>query len=130
MKMQDTSRRKKYVTKILVCLASLMFLLLTGCTEELVTGGEIQQTDSGGANVSAQSAKSDDDLYKDAVKDAMTIEDEEILPVISLEKGEPYATYNEEGSKILLITCHDMPEFYQEGKANSEKGRGLDFYRR
>ena len=57
MKMQDTSRRKKYVTKILVCLASLMFLLLTGCTEELVTGGEIQQTDSGGANVSAQSAK-------------------------------------------------------------------------
>lgn len=46
----------------------------------------------------------------------MTIEDEEILPVISLEKGEPYATYNEEGSKILLITCHDMPEFYQEGR--------------
>lgn len=124
MKMQDTSRRKKYVTKILVCLASLMFLLLTGCTEELVTGGEIQQTDSGGANVSAQSAKSDDDLYKEAVKDAMTIEDEEILPVISLEKGEPYATYNEEGSKILLITCHDMPEFYQEGKAITLKKDG------
>ena len=119
------TRRKRRGIKTAVCLAAVLLFALTGCTEELVTGGQMQNTDPGEASVTMQSGKSDEELYQDAVKDAMTIEAEEILPVISLEKGEPYATYSQDGRKILLITCHDQPDFYQEGQTVTLGKEGL-----
>ena len=59
-------------------------------------------------------AKDDQTLYDDSVKDAMIIDSDEILPVVSLEKGEPYAVYNEDG-KILLFTLNKYPESYPDG---------------
>ena len=61
------------------------------------------------------SLKSINELYSAAVKDAMTIEEDEILPLVNLEKGEPYATYNNDGS-ILLLTFHKYPKSYPNGE--------------
>lgn len=53
-------------------------------------------------------------LYDDAVRDAMTIEEDEILPLVSLEKGAPYAVYDDEG-RVLLFTYHRYPDSYPDG---------------
>ena len=63
------------------------------------------------------SAESEDDLrilFDQAVEDAMIAEDGEILPVVSLDEGEPYAVYNEEG-RVLLYTFHKYPDSYPDG---------------
>lgn len=63
------------------------------------------------------STESEDDLqilFDQAVEDAMIAEDGEILPVVSLDEGEPYAVYNEEG-RVLLYTFHKYPDSYPDG---------------
>lgn len=55
-----------------------------------------------------------EELYQLAVKDAMTIEKEEILPLVSLEKGSPYAIQDEKG-RVFLLTLHKYPESYPNG---------------
>lgn len=74
-----------------------------------VQAEEAAETDS--------SAESEDDLqilFDQAVEDAMIAEDGEILPVVSLDEGEPYAVYNEEG-RVLLYTFHKYPDSYLDG---------------
>ena len=41
-------------------------------------------------------------LFDEAVKDAMIIDADEVLPVASLAKGQPYAVYDEEGKNPSL----------------------------
>lgn len=53
-------------------------------------------------------------LFGEAVKDAMIIDKDEILPVVSLDEGEPYAVYDDEG-RILLYTFHKYPDSYPDG---------------
>ena len=53
--------------------------------------------------LSAESETDQQILFDDAVEDAMIIDKDEILPVVSLEEGQPYAVYDEEG-RILLYT--------------------------
>lgn len=72
------------------------------------------QTEIGAAVESSN--KSDEELYKDAVKDAMTVESEEILPVVSLAEGEPYAVYSEDKTRLLLFTYHKYPDSYPDGQ--------------
>ena len=77
--------------------------------EETTETEEAAETDS--------SAESEDDLqilFDQAVDDAMIAEDGEILPVVSLDEGEPYAVYNEEG-RVLLYTFHKYPDSYPDG---------------
>lgn len=77
--------------------------------EETTETEEAAETDS--------SAESEDDLqilFDQAVEDAMIAEDGEILPVVSLDEGEPYAVYNEEG-RVLLYTFHKYPDSYLDG---------------
>ena len=77
--------------------------------EETTETEEAAETDS--------SAESEDDLrilFDQAVEDAMIAEDGEILPVVSLDEGEPYAVYNEEG-RVLLYTFHKYPDSYPDG---------------
>ena len=73
--------------------------------EETTETEEAAETDS--------SAESEDDLqilFDQAVEDAMIAEDGEILPVVSLDEGEPYAVYNEEGRVCLLYTSDAADE--------------------
>lgn len=68
--------------------------------EETTETEEAAETDS--------SAESEDDLqilFDQAVEDAMIAEDGEILPVVSLDEGEPYAVYDEEGRVLLCFNC-------------------------
>lgn len=53
-------------------------------------------------------------LYDAAVRDAMTVEPEELHPLVSLEKKMPYATYDEQG-RVLLLTFHKYPDSYPDG---------------
>ncbi len=83
---------------------------LIGCSTVLPVGAA-EETE---ANLELLN-KSDDELYYDAVKDAMTVEEEEMLPVISLARGEPYACYEDRGERLLLITYHGEPQNYPTG---------------
>nr|WP_295278559.1 hypothetical protein [uncultured Blautia sp.] len=53
-------------------------------------------------------------LFDQSVEDAMIIDHNEILPVVSLDEGQPYAVYDEEG-RILLYTFHKYPDSYPDG---------------
>lgn len=70
-------------------------ITLSGKTTVSVYAGE--------TDISAESEEDQQILFDDAVEDAMIIDKDEILPVVSLEEGQPYAVYDEEG-RILLYT--------------------------
>ena len=78
----------------LTCVCNVTYV----SAEETTETEEAAETDS--------SAESEDDLrilFDQAVEDAMIAEDGEILTVVRLDEGEPYAVYNEEG-RVLLYT--------------------------
>ena len=54
-------------------------------------------------------------LFDEAVKDAMIIDKDEILPVVSLDEGEPYAVKLEWGN-VWTFTGGELEEKYQENK--------------
>ena len=59
--------------------------------------------------------KSPEYLYTQAVKDAVTIEPEEILPVLKLTKDNNLVTFNDK-NEVLLVTWHKHPESYLAGQ--------------
>lgn len=59
-------------------------------------------------------SKTSEELYAEAVRDAMTVEKGEIQPLVSLKKGEPHAVYDNEG-RVLLLTFHKYPDSYPDG---------------
>ena len=65
-------------------------------------------------DISAESEEDQQILFDDAVEDAMIIDKDEILPVVSLEEGQPYAVYDHDGI-ILLYTFHKYPDSYPDG---------------
>ena len=65
-------------------------------------------------NFSAENETDLQTLFNDAVEDAIIIEENEILPVISLAKGEEYSVCDEDG-RILLYTFHKYPDSYPDG---------------
>lgn len=62
-----------------------------------------------------QPAPSIEELYAAATKDAMTVEPEEVLPVLTLNPGDPQTTWNQEG-KVLLLSWHRYPDSYPAGQ--------------
>ena len=59
--------------------------------------------------------KSPEYLYTQAVKDAITIEPEEILPVLKLTKDTDRVTFNDK-NEVLLVTWHKYPDSYLTGE--------------
>lgn len=76
----------------------------------------VQAEETTDAEETASSENGDDlqILFDQAVEDAMIAEDGEILPVVSLDEGEPYAVYDDEG-RVLLYTFHKYPDSYPDG---------------
>ena len=76
----------------------------------------VQAEETTDAEETASSENGDDlqILFDQAVEDAMIAEDGEILPVVSLDEGEPYAVYDDEG-RVLLYTFHKYPDSYTDG---------------
>ncbi len=87
---------KNKLWKIMIVNSILISAItLSGKTTVSVYAGE--------TDISAESEEDQQILFDDAVEDAMIIDKDEILPVVSLEEGQPYAVYDEEG-RILLYT--------------------------
>ena len=61
-------------------------------------------------------------LFDEAVKDAMIIDKDEILPVVSLDEGDPMLFMMMRG-RILLDTFHEYPDSYPDG-ADRKTGNG------
>lgn len=71
--------------------------------------------DSEAENDASEDSEEDQQvLFDESVEDALIIDDDEILPVVSLDEGEPYAVYDEEG-RVLLCSFHKYPDSYPDG---------------
>ena len=81
-------------------------------TTELEKTEETENTTE--ADYSPESEDDQQILFDQAVEDAMIADEGEILPVVSLDEGEPYAVYDEEG-RVLLYTFHKYPDSYPDG---------------
>ena len=98
---------KKFFTKkvISAAIAVLLVIVSIGGTISinylLKTSGEAQHTN--------------DYYYTQAVKDAMTIEPDEVLPVVNLTKDSDMVTINDE-NEVLLVTWHKYPDSYIVGQ--------------
>lgn len=64
---------------------------------------------------SAKAQKTNEELYALAVKDAAVAEEDEIKPLVSLAKGDPLVTWDDQG-RVLLCTWHSYPDSYPEGE--------------
>lgn len=83
---------KKIVIFILISAAALC---LSGCKKE--------------------PSKTLEELYADAVNDAVFADEDEILPLVSLNQGDPMTTWRD--GKVLLLTWHNYPDSYPEGES-------------
>ena len=54
--------------------------------------------------------------YLDTVRDAAFIDDEELLPLVSLDPKLKQVTYNEDG-QVLLMFFHNYPQSYPKGES-------------
>ena len=102
--MKNKLRKQLMVTGLLVSAMAVSFPV-NGITENVCAA---ESTDSSENEDELQT------LFDESVKDAMIIDKDEILPVVSLDKGEPYAVYDENG-RILLYTFHKYPDSYPDG---------------
>lgn len=58
--------------------------------------------------------------YLEAVRDALTIEDDEIMTLVTLNKGDPLVTYDDKG-RVLLLTAHRVPDVFKDGSKDKLK---------
>ena len=82
---------KRYLQFLLI----VIYVSLTACSE----------------NNPVKPQLSVDDLYHNAVLDAMVIDDDEILPLVEISPQSPFCTWDSQG-RILLITYHRFPGSY------------------
>lgn len=68
-------------------------------------------------DVSKTSEKKDspEELYEQAVEDAVFAEESEIQPLVALTKDDELVTWDDEG-RVLLYTWHNYPDSYPEGE--------------
>lgn len=58
-----------------------------------------------------------DALYAAAVEDAVFATEEEILPLVTITKDSSLVTWNEDGTKVLMLSWHRYPDSYPDGAA-------------
>lgn len=63
--------------------------------------------------VALQAPQSLDALYASATRDAMTIEEDEIFPLVSLQPAAAQTAWRD--GKVLLLTINKKPQLYQDG---------------
>ena len=66
------------------------------------------------ATIGEESIKSIDEQYAYAVRDAMIIDDDEILPLVNISKEDENVTWN--GEKVLVAFMHKYPSSYPTGE--------------
>lgn len=63
----------------------------------------------------SQPEKTNEELYAQAVKDAAIAEEDEIKPLVSLTREDPFVTWDNQG-RVLLCTWHSYPDSYPKGE--------------
>lgn len=80
--------------KTIFALITVIAVCLTGCKKE--------------------PPKTSEELYRDAVMDAVFADEDEILPLVTLTESDPMTTWQD--GKVLLLTWHNYPDSYPEGE--------------
>lgn len=60
--------------------------------------------------------KTAEKLYATSVEDARQAEESEILPLVTLTPDSNMVTWNDDGTKVLLLSWHESPDRYIVGK--------------
>ena len=61
-------------------------------------------------------------LYQRAIDDAVVAEDDEILPLVEITRDSDLVIWNETKDKVLMMTFHNNPDDFPEGKKVSIQG--------
>lgn len=98
---------KLRIEKILLKAAALILVLYCllsffGCTAKTTVDCTVKTTE---------------ELYAAAVEDAKQAEESEILPLVTLTSDSDMVTWNEDGTKVLLLSWHEYPERYVAGES-------------
>ncbi len=104
--MKSLCKSARIIAIMLVCLVTLVGAAACSNASPATatasaTGGEVALTDT--------------ELYDAAVLDAMTIEDEEILPLIAITEDSDMCSWDDSG-RVLMLTHHKYPESYIAGE--------------
>lgn len=62
-----------------------------------------------------------EELYNNAVKDAVFADSDEICPLVTIDQNSDMVTWNESGDKVLLLTWHKYPSSYPAGQEVATK---------
>ena len=68
-------------------------------------------------NIVIMNPVSDKSAYEIAVEDAVFAEKDEIETLVSITKDSPMVTWNEDGTKVLVLSWHKYPESYPDGSS-------------
>lgn len=90
--------------KIFITLTAVLMLLMSGC-----------EKGSNEAFNSSESKNTLEELYEQAIEDAVFAEESEIETLVSLTKEDEFVTWDEEG-RVLLCTWHNYPDSYPVGE--------------
>lgn len=58
----------------------------------------------------------DDQLYENAVRDAVFAEEDEILPLVNISKDDKNVIFSEDGKSVLVAFMHKYPDSYPSGE--------------
>ena len=90
--------------KICITLTAVLMILMSGC-----------EKGSNEAFNSSESKNTPEELYEQAIEDAVFAEESEIETLVSLTKEDEFVTWDEEG-RVLLCTWHNYPDSYPVGE--------------
>lgn len=108
--------------KSLAVLLAAIVLTFTACsadkTDEQKSSAKPETTIESKSSEKPESQtgeKSPQELYEEAVRDAVFAEESEIKPLVTLTKDDPLVTWDEQG-RVLLCTWHNYPDSYPKGE--------------
>lgn len=72
-----------------------------------------------------QAALTDEQLYRAAVVDSLTIDDDEVKPLVTITAQSPHVTWRD--GKVLMLTINRHPERYKAGESLTLPGEVWTF---
>lgn len=105
----DENSMKKAITAKMMILISVAVAVVSCTATYFVTEKQLgakSDTAKNSRNLSVE------ELYSEAVSDAVTIEDDELHELVTVDKNSDMVTMNEENGKVLMLTYNNYPESY------------------
>lgn len=110
-------RKKSFA--VLMAVLILSFTACSSAKKDTPKASEKPQTstesESSAEPESSDGEKTPQELFEQAVQDAVFAEESEIQPLVSLTKEDPLVSWDEQG-RVLLCTWHNYPDSYPKGE--------------